>query len=79
MVQSKLLEYCRSKGIAVTAYSPLGSPDSPFRKPDEPQLLDDPKLIELGKKYGKSVAQIVLRWQVNDTSNQLLTPGQNYK
>ena len=48
----------------MTAYSPLGSADRPWAKPDDPKLVEDPKLIELGKKYGKSPAQIVLRWLV---------------
>ncbi|CAL8077542.1 unnamed protein product [Orchesella dallaii] len=62
--QKKLLELCKSKGITVTAYSPLGSPDRPWAKPDDPKLLDDPKLVELSKKLNKSPAQIILRWQV---------------
>ncbi|XP_969456.3 aldo-keto reductase family 1 member B1 [Tribolium castaneum] len=62
--QSKLIEFCKSKNITVTGYSPLGSPDRPWAKPDEPQLLDDPKLKELATKYKKTPAQIVLRYQV---------------
>ncbi|XP_044259859.1 aldo-keto reductase family 1 member B1-like isoform X2 [Tribolium madens] len=62
--QSRLIEFCKSKNITVTGYSPLGSPDRPWAKPDEPQLLDDPKLKELAKKYNKTSAQIVLRYQV---------------
>ena len=27
-------------------------------------MLDDPVLIEIADRYGKSVAQVVLRWQI---------------
>jgi len=62
--QSKLIEFCRSKDILVTGYSPLGSPDRPWAKPEDPKLLDDSKLVTLAKKIGKSPAQVVLRWNV---------------
>ncbi|XP_065335513.1 aldo-keto reductase family 1 member B1-like [Cloeon dipterum] len=62
--QKKLMEFCKSKGISITAYSPLGSPDRPWAKPGEPGLLDDKKLKEMASKLGKSVAQLVIRYQV---------------
>ena len=48
----------------VMAYSPLGKPDSPWAMEDEPKLLEDPKLVEIGKKYNKTPAQICLKWQI---------------
>ncbi|XP_071448243.1 aldo-keto reductase family 1 member B1-like isoform X2 [Hetaerina americana] len=61
--QTKLMEFCKAKDIAITAYSPLGSPDRPWAKPDDPKLTEDPKLVELAKKYKKSTAQILLKYQ----------------
>lgn len=62
--QRKLMEFCRSRGILITAYSPLGSPDRPWANPDDPQLLDDVKLRRIANKYNKTPAQVVLRYQV---------------
>jgi len=62
--QAELIEHCKNKGVVVTAYSPLGSPDRPWAKPGDYSLMDDPKVLEMSKKYGKSPAQICIRFQV---------------
>lgn len=50
--QQELLEYCKSKGISVTAYSPLVR-----GKAGKYGLLED-----IGKKHGKSPEQVSLKW-----------------
>ena len=50
--QKKLVEYCQSKGIVVQAYAPLA----------RGAYLDDDVICILATKYGKTPAQIGLRW-----------------
>ena len=52
--QSKLLAFCRRIGLAFIAYCPLG----------RGRVFKDPVLAEMARKRGKTVAQIVLRWIV---------------
>ncbi|WP_324663991.1 aldo/keto reductase [Haloarcula sediminis] len=52
--QRQLLDYCRIHDVLLTAYSPLARGG----------VLDDPALVTIGNRYGKSPAQVALRWLV---------------
>jgi 2,5-diketo-D-gluconate reductase A len=53
--QEELRAYHREHGIATEAWAPIGKGG---------ELLRDQRLVALGEKYGKSPAQIVLRWHI---------------
>lgn len=52
----ELETFCREQGIVVTAYAPFAS--GAFG------LLQDPVLVAIGERHGKSIGQVVLRWHV---------------
>ncbi len=50
--QAPVLEAAHALGMSLTAYSPLA----------QGQVFSDPVLKEIGEKYGKSPAQVTVRW-----------------
>uniref|UniRef100_A0A6P4F071 Aldose reductase-like n=1 Tax=Drosophila rhopaloa TaxID=1041015 RepID=A0A6P4F071_DRORH len=62
--QKKLTEFCKSKDITITAYSPLGSPNHPWFKAGDPVILEEPKIKEIATKKNKTPGQILIRYQV---------------
>jgi len=52
--QSELLDYCAIHDVMLTAYSPLAHGG----------VLDDPELADVGRRYGKTAAQVALRWVI---------------
>uniref|UniRef100_J3LYB2 NADP-dependent oxidoreductase domain-containing protein n=1 Tax=Oryza brachyantha TaxID=4533 RepID=J3LYB2_ORYBR len=57
--QRTVREYCATKGIHVTAYSPLGGQNWGGHGND---VMGSPVLAEIAEARGKSIAQVSLRW-----------------
>lgn len=56
LTQKELQAFCKEQGIQLEAWSPLM----------QGQLLDNEVLQEIGKKYNKTVAQVILRWDLQN-------------
>lgn len=61
--QFDLLDYSYDGDFLVTAYSPLA----------QGEVINNNELIEIGKEYGKSAAQIALRWLI-EQENVIVIP-----
>lgn len=60
--QSRLIDFCHYKNIAVTGYSPLGSHGNMKERGGEPLVLEDEAVIAISRRCGKSPAQVLIRW-----------------
>lgn len=65
MQQASFQEFHDKHNIHVTQYSPFGNQNEIYSKGQElGKLMDDPTLVEIGKKYSKSGAQVALAWGI---------------
>ena len=63
--EKEMKEFLTSQGMVIQAWYPLGHGDK--------TLLEEPLFARLGRKYGKSSAQIILRWHLQD--GNVVIPG----
>lgn len=63
--EQELKSFLSKEGMVIQAWYPLGHGDK--------ALLEEPLFTELGKKYGKSNAQIILRWHIQ--AGNIVIPG----
>jgi diketogulonate reductase-like aldo/keto reductase len=66
LIQKELRAFCKEQGIQFEAWSPLM----------QGKLLDNPTLQEIANKYGKSIAQVIIRW---DLQNGVVTIPKSIK
>lgn len=59
--QWELHELCKTDGIILLAFASLGHAL-------EPRLLDDPLIVDMARRYGKSPAQVLLAWGIQRRS-----------
>lgn len=63
--EKELKKFLDKEGMVIQAWYPLGHGDK--------ALIQEPLFSELGKKYGKSNAQMILRWHIQD--GNIVIPG----
>ncbi|MCY8853550.1 glyoxal/methylglyoxal reductase [Bacillus inaquosorum] len=66
LTQKELRDYCKAQGIRLEAWSPLM----------QGQLLDNEVLAQIAEKHNKSVAQVILRW---DLQHEVVTIPKSIK
>lgn len=65
--ENNVIPYIQDKGIIVEGWYPLGG------RGHQKELLSDPVLVKIAENHEKSVAQIILRWNIQ--RNVIAIPG----
>jgi alcohol dehydrogenase (NADP+) len=65
--ETELLEFCKEKGIVLLAFAPLGHGM-------RPGPLEDPVILAIAARVGKTAGQVLLAWAVQRGTALLTTP-----
>jgi len=58
----KMIAWAKSKNLPVTACAPLAAPGSVMKEESAPNPITDPVVVDIAASKGKSPAQIMLKW-----------------
>jgi diketogulonate reductase-like aldo/keto reductase len=61
--QRKVQKFCAERGTLIQAWSPIGGITF-YRDGSQGSTLEDPVIVAIGQGHGKSPAQVMLRWHV---------------
>ncbi|XP_047173210.1 methylecgonone reductase-like [Vigna umbellata] len=67
--QENLRKFCKERGIHVTAWSPLGANGAVW---GSLAVMDSPILKDIAYKSGKSMAQVALRWIIEEGATPIV-------
>lgn len=68
LTQTETVEYCKEHNILVEAWSPLGTG----------RMLNNEMLKSIAEKYGKSVAQLCIRWCLQNEKETIFSSSVSY-
>lgn len=63
--QKELVAFHKEHGITTQAWSPIGGITS--YRDSAKRSFDEPVILAIGEKYGKSAAQVMLRWHIQNS------------
>ncbi|MFC5735941.1 aldo/keto reductase [Cytobacillus gottheilii] len=66
LTQVELRDFCKKHNIQLESWSPL----------KQGQLLDEPTIMKIAEKYGKTTAQVIIRWNLQ---NEVVTIPKSIK
>jgi diketogulonate reductase-like aldo/keto reductase len=67
LTQKQHIDFLQSESIQITAYAPLGAPGLMSEsKPDVKPLMKNPVVTDIASKKGKTVAQVLIRWNMQN-------------
>eukprot|EP01025_Chloroclados_australasicus_P004872 TRINITY_DN1131_c0_g1_i6.p4 TRINITY_DN1131_c0_g1~~TRINITY_DN1131_c0_g1_i6.p4 ORF type:complete len:184 (+),score=22.23 TRINITY_DN1131_c0_g1_i6:437-988(+) len=74
----KLIDFCKSHGIHVTAYSPIGSPDSVeiFQRQNQPVLMEDETVKKIAHKNDLSPPEALICWGLQHGTSVIVKSAQ---
>lgn len=63
-LNTRLIEYCKSKDVSITTYSPLGAPNHPQFTPESRLAINEPHIRQVAIRHQRTPAQVMLRYQL---------------